>query len=128
MAGEAIARRIAARVREGKLPCVEAFALAEELGIPPAEVAAIAEAEGYRIGWCQLGLFGGRGKEAPAVAAVEVPLPLREQIQAHLEDGHLPCPSAWGIARRLGVERIEVGRAADALGVRISRCLLGCFS
>lgn len=127
MGREAVAQRIAARVREGRLPCAEAFALARELGIPAAEVALAAEALGYRIGWCQLGLFGGSRKEPLDLVAAEVPERLRQEIEAHLEGGRLPCPSAWEIARRLGVERIQVGRAADALGVRISRCMLGCF-
>lgn len=121
---EAVAQRIVARVQEGRLPCAEAFALAAELRLPPAEVALAAEALGYRIGRCQLGLFGGPREETPAPAVLPE---LREQIRAHLEEGKLPCPVAWEIARKLGVERITVGRAADAMGVRISRCMLGCF-
>ncbi len=126
------------RLREGRLPCAEAFALAHELGIAPLDVAAAAEAQGARIGWCQLGLFGALRKherraaglpeeERPAAGAGEVPAALREQIEAACEDGRLPCARAWAVARRLGLERPAVARAADALGVRISRCQLGCF-
>ena len=43
------------------------------------------------------------------------------------EDGTLWCPRAFALAARLGVEPIEIGRAADELGIRISHCQLGLF-
>jgi hypothetical protein len=117
------------RLREGRLPCAEAFALAHEQGLAPLAVATAAEAQGVRIGWCQLGLFDGgkkHGQPRPA-ASVEVSPGLRAAIEEALADGQLPCARAWGIARRLGLERLAVGRAADALGIRVGRCQLGCF-
>jgi len=50
---------------------------------------------------------------------------LMEAAQA--AGGQLPCPRAFLIARRLGVTPAQVGAAADAAGVRISRCQLGLF-
>ncbi len=48
-------------------------------------------------------------------------------IEAALREGTLPCPIALGIAKRLKVDSREVGRKADEMGVRISRCQLGLF-
>jgi len=52
---------------------------------------------------------------------------ITEQIRKELVDGQLPCARAFVIARRLGVEPLQVGRAADAAEVRLSRCQLGLF-
>jgi len=52
---------------------------------------------------------------------------LRQAVLGHLEDGHLTCHQAHTIAQELGVEPLEVGQAADEVGVRISRCQLGLF-
>ena len=43
------------------------------------------------------------------------------------EQGQVQCTRACHLARRLGVTLAEVGAAADASGVRISRCQLGLF-
>lgn len=118
-----------ARLREGRLPCAEAFALAQEWGQKPREVAATAESLGIRIGWCQLGLFEGARKHGPRPTPppTAVSPELQEAIAAGLVKGQLSCARAWAIAKRLGLERREIGQAADALGVRIGRCQLGCF-
>lgn len=120
---------IRARLREGRLPCAEAFRLAHEWHVAPLEVARQADVQGLRLGWCQLGLFTGavKGVKGWPDGLYEVPAELREAIEAALEEGALPCARAWGVAKRLGVVRLEVGRAANAISVRIVRCQLGCF-
>jgi DNA invertase Pin-like site-specific DNA recombinase len=52
---------------------------------------------------------------------------LAAAIRARLRDGRLPCAAAFLIAEELGVSLREVGRAADALGIRLSHCQLGAF-
>ncbi len=52
---------------------------------------------------------------------------LAAAIRARLRDGRLSCAAAFAIAEELGVPRSEVGRAVDALGIRLSRCQLGAF-
>ena len=52
---------------------------------------------------------------------------LATAIRARLRDGRLTCAAAFAIAEELGVPRREVGRAADALGIRLSHCQLGAF-
>jgi len=130
-----LAVAIRGRQREGRLPCVEAFALAREWQVPPLEVARQAEGLGMRIGWCQLGLFAGAHKKGPPAAlavdgtaeSAEVSASLRAAIAAAAEGGLLPCARAWGVGKRLGIERLAVGQAADTVGVHISQCQLGCF-
>jgi len=117
-----------ARLREGRLPCAEAFALAHAEHVAPAEVAAAAEAQGIRIGWCQLGLFLGavKGKGWPN-EPLDVPDEVRTALRGAAADGRLPCARAWAIAARLGWERLALGHAANTLGIRVSQCQLGCF-
>ena len=50
------------------------------------------------------------------------------EIRAGLdEEGLLHCEAAHRIAGELGVEPLFVGKQADEIGVRISRCQLGLF-
>ena len=119
---------IAARLREGRLPCAEAFALAHEQHSAPAELAAMADSHGIRIGWCQLGLFMGAKKaKGWPDESMDVAEEVQSALQAAAVDGRLPCALAWAIARRLGWERLALGRAANTLGIRIVQCQLGCF-
>jgi len=39
----------------------------------------------------------------------------------------LSCAEALAIAERLGVEPLVVGEVANALGIKIVDCQLGCF-
>lgn len=52
---------------------------------------------------------------------------LHRQLQELAEDGTLGCPVGLALARRLGVNPLQVGWAADDLGIRIVDCQLGCF-
>ena len=52
---------------------------------------------------------------------------IAERIKESLTEGGLPCPSAFKVARRLGVSPQQVGEVANELNVRISLCQLGIF-
>jgi hypothetical protein len=117
---------IKTHLKKGRLPCVDAFSIAQELSLPPLQVAQYAEGLGTRIGWCQLGLFETEHREV-LPPPVEVTPETGARIEAALEEGALPCAKAWSVAKELGLDRLSVGRAADAMGVRISDCQLGCF-
>ena len=52
---------------------------------------------------------------------------LRQAVLGRLEEGHLTCHQAHALAKELGVDPLDVGRAADEAGVRVSHCLLGLF-
>jgi hypothetical protein len=50
-----------------------------------------------------------------------------QAIRQTLVDGQLTCAAAFKVASSLRVAPEEVGRAADRVGVRLSRCQLGLF-
>jgi len=48
-------------------------------------------------------------------------------LKASGPDRRLPCARAFQVAEEQGVPRARVGEACNRLGVKISRCQLGCF-
>lgn len=122
-------REIERRAIEGHLPCAAAFAIAEELGLPLTEVVDAINGTDVRIVHCQLGLFGYQafGDKQFAAPLATVPDRLADALRAGCVHEALPCATAWKIAEREGLPRPVVGSAADALGVRIAPCQLGCF-
>lgn len=52
---------------------------------------------------------------------------IAEHISTTLVDGKLPCAAAFSIADTLDVPALDVGRAADLMDVRLTRCQLGFF-
>jgi hypothetical protein len=122
-----IAAEIRRRVADGTLPCAVAFDIAQALGVTPAAVGKTADEIYVRLAKCQLGLFG----YAPQKKIVRPRMPdqpaVRPAIQADLQDGRISCRSAWDIARRLGVAKMTVSNACEAMGVKIKPCQLGAF-
>ena len=52
---------------------------------------------------------------------------IAKEIESRLVDGKLPCTAAFVIAHELTVPASEVGKSADLMEVRLSRCQLGYF-
>ncbi len=52
---------------------------------------------------------------------------LEEELKASLVNGRLPCAVAFQVAKKLKVDRGQVGEAANELKIRIVDCQLGCF-
>jgi hypothetical protein len=53
---------------------------------------------------------------------------VRSQLRTSLdEEGQIHCAAAHRIAERLGVQPLYVGKQADEIEIRISRCQLGLF-
>ncbi len=52
---------------------------------------------------------------------------VKEEIKSKSKNNRLPCPVAGKIAEGLCVSYNEVGRAADELEIKITKCELGCF-
>ena len=52
---------------------------------------------------------------------------VKEAVRSAAKDGRLSCKESLELAAGLGVSPGLVGRAADALGVKITGCQLGCF-
>ncbi len=131
MAPEPLAQAIRDALVDGRLPCTEAFRIAKERKVAPAEVGRAADELDIRVCRCQLGLFGygpkEEGKHNIVQPLPEVPPELSEAIRARLEEGRLPCAAAWAVARQLGLPMLEVSGAVETLGIRVSSCQLGCF-
>jgi hypothetical protein len=111
----------------GQLPCALAFQVAKELGVSPNAVGRAADLLELRIVKCQLGLFGYHPEKKIVKPAVSVGPDLEEAIRAGLVDERLPCTTAWDISRRLGLRKMRVSAACEAMGIKIKPCQLGAF-
>jgi hypothetical protein len=119
------------RLEDGRLPCNQAFAIARLKGLDPLIVGAAANEAGIRISRCQLGLFGygpkAEGKHKIVHAMDEVPERLAARLRAAADRGSITCLDAWQVADGLGYKRLEASSAVEAMGLKVSRCQLGCF-
>jgi hypothetical protein len=57
----------------------------------------------------------------------DVPERLAARLRAEADDKGITCAAIWKVADALGLRRIEACSAVEAMGVRVSRCQLGCF-
>ncbi len=119
------------RLDDGQLPCNQAFAIAQILGVDPLTVGMAANEADIRISRCQLGLFGygpkAEGKHKIVHPMDEVPERLAARLRAAADQGGLPCKAVWKVADGLGYKRIEASSAVEAMGLKVTRCQLGCF-
>lgn len=119
------------RLEDGRLPCNQAFAVAQTLGIDPLTVGMTANEAGIRVSRCQLGLFGygpkAQGKHKIVRPMDEVPERLAARLRAEAEGDGITCTAVWKAADGLGFKRIEASSAVEAMGLKVSRCQLGCF-
>ena len=128
---EQLLRTIRKRLEGGKLPCSQAHAAAQELGVEPLTVGEAADEADIRIARCQLGLFGygpkAEGKHKIVQPMGTVPELLAHKLSEQAGPDGITCLSIWQIADELSFQRIEASSAVEALGLRVSRCQLGCF-
>jgi LAO/AO transport system kinase len=52
---------------------------------------------------------------------------LGKRLSKAAKDNRIQCSSAFAIAKSLGIPPGEVGKAANKLNIKISKCQLGCF-
>jgi len=64
--------------------------------------------------------------QAPSLAP-EQQKQLENRLSKAATDNRIPCAGAFAIAKSLGIPPGEVGKAADKLKIKISKCQLGCF-
>lgn len=112
---------------KGKLACKVAFDVADRLGVLPDAIGRAADILELRLAKCQLGLFDHPPKKKIVKPADSVPSELKKAISAGLVNERLPCKIAWHIAKQLGIKKMEMGAACDAMGIRIKPCQLGAF-
>lgn len=122
-----IAELVRKKSSNNKISCAAAFKIAEDLDKEPAQVGATLDFLEIKIAKCQLGIFG-YDKDAHVLKPMEhVPDPLKKAILEVLTDGKLRCRDAWKTAERMGIGKMDVTSACNALGVKISSCQLGAF-
>jgi hypothetical protein len=128
---ELIHQAMMERLEDGRLPCNQAFAIARLLGVEPLAVGMEANDAGIRISRCQLGLFGygpkAEGRHKIVHPMEDVPGRLAARLRAAADSTGISCDAVWQVADGLGFKRIEVSSAVEAMGLRVSRCQLGCF-
>ena len=123
----AIREALMKRATHGELPCAVAFDVAKRFGVSPHAVGRTADLLEIRLVKCQIGLFGYRPKKSIVKPAKSVPPELEKVILAGLVNDRLPCKHAWEIADQLGIHKMKVSSACDALGIKIRPCQLGAF-
>jgi hypothetical protein len=112
----------------GKVPCAEAFRIAQEMGVEPSEVGRALDLLEMQITKCQLGLFGHeRGRHLIVEPAEAVQPELEKALRAGLVNGRLPCAAAWEIAKRSALPKMDITAACEKLNIRIGQCQLGAF-
>jgi hypothetical protein len=81
-----------------------------------------------RIRRCQLGLFGYGLKKTKAVKpSAMVTKTLKTAIRKAMVDDSITCQATWELARNMGLTRLEVSSACEAMKIKISTCQLGAF-
>lgn len=123
--------RIRERMHDGSMPCTAAHTTAWEMDVAPQKVGELLDQMEVPVTMCQLGLFGyglkaeGKSKLLRPMSRLDSEIEARLRAREH--DGRISCRAVWDIAGELDVERLVVGNTADALGLRITPCQLGCF-
>jgi hypothetical protein len=117
---------------QGELACVDAHAIAAQLRAEPDEIGkAVNRASGLRFNRCQLGLFGygpkAEGKSKIVLKATNIPEEIKAALQTHSANGRIPCAVVWELAERYKYPRLGIANIAEALGLRVAPCQLGCF-
>ena len=128
---ESLKQAMLERLEDGRLPCNQAFAIAQTVGYEPLHVGLTANDEGMRISRCQLGLFGygpkAEGKHKIVTPMEDVPERLAARLRAEAGEDGITCSGVWKAADGLGIRRMEACSACEAMGIKVTRCQLGCF-
>jgi len=118
---------VKAALRDGYLPCPVGWGIAKKMAVPRIAIGAIMDRLGVRVANCQLGFFtvdktpgldSNTGEPVP-----EIDSALRDLDAAH----NLTCSTAFELAHRLKARPMTVSARANALGLKIRLCQLGCF-
>ncbi|HOG08260.1 MAG: hypothetical protein M0P04_05925 [Syntrophales bacterium] len=123
----ALAAAIRDKAGEGKLPCRRAETICREMDVTMGEVGKAADLMELEITKCQLGLFGFAPDRKAVKPAAGVSPEFETDIRAACVDGRLPCRSAWDIAARRRIPKMDVSAACEALEIKVKPCQLGAF-
>ena len=123
----AIQEALLTRVKNEEIPCAVAFQVAKDLSVALEDVGRTLDLTNIRLTKCQLGLFGYTPEKKIVSARMPEHPDLKAAIRDALVDHRLPCTAAWDIADRLGVRKMVVSAACEALEIKIKPCQLGAL-
>jgi hypothetical protein len=124
---EPVGAMVKTKVVDGAMACAVAFEVAESLGVPAEEVGFTLDSLEVNVIKCQLGLFGYSPVKRIVKPAERVPPDLEKAIRGALVNGRLPCSSAWALAEKRRLRKMEISSACETLGIKIGPCQLGTF-
>ncbi|NQT10200.1 MAG: hypothetical protein HQ573_03410, partial [Desulfobacteraceae bacterium] len=81
--------------KDGKLPCLVAFRIADSLQVAAAEVGKTVDLLNFRLTKCQIGLFGYKPQKKIIKAKEPEDRNLKKAIRERLVEERQPCISAW---------------------------------
>ena len=122
-----IAEAVRLKAADGEITCAAGHKIAADLNVPPSEVGRTIDLMEIRVTKCQLGLFGYGPQRCIVEPSEHVTDALKTAILAAEKDKRLTCLSAWGIADQMGLKKMDVTGACEALKVKISSCQIGSF-
>jgi len=124
---EEIAGKVREKISDSIVSCGAAHAVADELKVSPSEVGVVLDLLESRIGKCQLGLFGFGEKKRIVKPADSVEPELQREIESLLVEGRLPCKSAWDVAEKFKMKKLDLANACEKLEIKINSCQIGSF-
>ena len=124
---DAIQKEIFPRAKDNAIACAVAFDISKLLNVAPDRIGRTADLMNIRLAKCQLGLFGYPPKKKIVEPSADIDPELSDAIRSGLVGDRLPCRIAWDIAARLGVSKMTVSGACEAIGIKIKPCQLGAF-
>ena len=111
----------------GYLPCVMAFTIAQDLGVPVVAVGQVADNIGHRITGCQIGCFKMEKTLRDNVQTEQVDDKVLAEVEALNKRGELTCAAVFELANRHHLKPLAVADAANFRHLKIHSCQLGCF-
>lgn len=123
-----IAEAVKQKISHGKITCAASHNIATELKVAPPEVGLVIDLLEVKLSKCQLGLFGYSPQRSIVKPAEAIMPALKQAIETSLVGNRLPCLTAWAIADRFGLKRMDISSACETLQIKISACQVGSFT
>lgn len=124
---ETIAEKIGVLSSGNNITCAAAHRAGKELNRSPLDIGIQIDLLEYRIAECQLGLFGYTGGQKKMDPDIHITPELNNFLDTASRDGRISCLECWDIAKKLKLNRLDLGSACEKKNIRIKPCQLGAF-